>query len=338
MNRLVAILLMGPLIFLDWLAVESFLQIGLTAKSISFHLIAVLLGWLILARWLPGSRVARERWIAAGLLGPVMLLVPVLGMGLALAFLLSTGEGAGENLLRDRYRSLHELRENTNLVSQSYGANLLSIAEIMRAGDPVERRNATLGLRNIAPVESLPILRRLSQDDDELVRLFALSERRLIVNRFEARSRELAVKRRLKTATVEDLMRLAESYIEEVEVGLPSSQRQREALLERAEDVLLEARRMDSSPPDIEFSILRCALLRFDTEAAERAFLKLRGVVGREDRFVLPECEFYLQTADWPRLVDRLSKLPDSICNTPAMERVIGLWEPLLRREKPAVG
>jgi len=333
-KRILEVFLFAAAVALDLRALQSFLAGGVSTEFLATHAAAAGLSLVGIGWFLPREATGGTRWVVVGLLVPVVCLIPVLGVGMAGAFLFSAGMGGGINRFRERYKSLRELREDRGPGISKIGANLASIAEIMRTNDVAARRNATLALRNIDPVESLPILRRLSQDDDELVRLFALSERRLIVNEFEERSRVLANKRKEGLATVEDLMRLAESYIEEVEIGLPASQRQREALLSRALDVLWAARRQKDAPPDVELTILRCALLAYDTEVAERAFHRLDATMGEEDRLVLPRCEYFFQTSNWSGLLDSLRSLPDSLKSSPAMERVLSLWEPALSARK----
>lgn len=334
MKKVLELLLLGGCAALDWQAVKLFLEAGFLKESIGLHSAAAIATVGIVGIFLPRTSLGRVRWTIVALLFPVVFCIPVFGVVLAGAVAQSAGPGAEGNRYAERYKSLAELRENDPSGARYFGTNLSSLAEIMRTRDSTERRNATLALKNIHSVESLPILRRLSQDDDELVRLFALSERRGIVNEFEQWNRVLANKRKKGEASMGDLMRLAESYMEEVEIGLLSSERQREALLRRALDVLWEARRHPSPPPDIEFTILRCALLAYDTEVAERAFYRLERSAGSQKRLFIPRCEFYFQTGNWKELLKCLGKLPDSFRTSPAMARVLDLWGPVLSARK----
>ena len=266
------------------------------------------------------------------LLFPVVLLIPVFGPAFACGLLLFGGPDSGRGVSSVGHVSLSEILPEGGPEAYSYGATVSSIAEIMRGSDPEKRRHATLSLKNLKAVDSLPILRRLTQDDDEIVRLFALGERRRITGEFEERSRSLARKRKEKTASVSDLLNLAESYLEEVEVGLPVDELQRKAILEKTLDVLWEARRRDPERIDIEFDLLRCALAAFDVEVADRAFARLLSSGAFDDRLTLQRCEFYFQKGDWGALVEELNKMPESYRQSPRLERVLTLWNPAIRR------
>jgi len=261
-----------------------------------------------------------------------MILLPVFGIAFACGTLLLSGPSRGAMKSGCSYVSLGELLPEGGVDSYAYGSTISSIAEIMRSTDVNRRRQATLSLRSLKPIDSLPILRRLTQDDDEIVRLFALGERRRITNDFEERSRRLAKIRLSKKASVSDLLRLAECYLEEVEIGLPADEVQRKALLQKTLDVLWEARRLDPERIDIEFDILRSALAAYDSDVAERAFHRLKSVRGLRDRLIIPQCEFYFMTGNWKSLADELFCLPDSYRQSPHMERIVELWQPAIRR------
>jgi len=330
MGLLPRILLALAAVFLDGKAVVWLRESGEVSVPLLLHLLAVGAGALVVFFSVPANEPKRGRVVLYLL--PVMLVVPVFGPVFACGLMLLGAPGSRNPSKSRRYLPLSELLPEDLGQSRSFGVTVRSIVEIMRGGSPEERRRATLALKDLDPADSLPILRRLTQDDDEIVRLFALGERRRVTNEFEERSRRLARKRKEKRASVSELLLLAESYLEEVEIGLPADELQRRALLDKTLEVLWEARRHDPERMDIEFDILRCALAAFDVEVAERAFHRLRGSGAYRNRLTLQHCEYLFQTGNWKALMDELFALPDSYRNSPKMERVLELWDPAIQR------
>ena len=315
------------IVFLDARAVHGLLRDGFGAGFFGLHFAACLAGFVLVCGVFPK---AGRRGLAALALLPAMIFLPVFGIAFAGGLAVAVGSGSPGRRPRRRFVGLSELlSENANPNgSRSYGSSVSSIPEIMWGTDVEARRKAAHAIRNLRPADSLPILRRLTQDDDEIVRLFALGQRRRIVSEFEARSRGLARKRKEEKATVSELLLLAESYLEEVEIGLPVDARQRKALLETALSVLWQARRREPGRTDIEVEILRCALAAGDAEVAESSFHRLRDAAGVEGKLALARCEYFFLTGKWNDLVRELRRMPESMRRLPRIEKVLDLWDP----------
>lgn len=326
-----------PVILVKWIfllailavdvrATASLLRDGFNAESLGLHFSACFAGFIFVRAVLPQEE---RRGLVALFLLPLMIFFPVFGLTFAGGLAVTAGSGKPGSNLRGNFVGLSDLlpgdKDPEN--AHSYGSSVSTIPEIMWGTDVEARRKAAHAIRNLRPIDSLPILRRLTQDDDEIVRLFALGERRRIVSEFEERSRKLARKRAEQKATVSELLLLAESYLEEVEIGLPVDRKQREALLESALDVLREARRRDPDRPDIKVEMLRCALASGNAEVAEHSFHHLRDVVGVEEKLALARCEYFFLTGKWNEMLRELQELPESMRRIPPIERVLEFWD-----------
>lgn len=317
----------------DVRAAAGLLRDGFEAGALGLHFVACL-GGFVLVRWvLPQGE---RRSLAALFLLPIMIGFPVFGVAFAGGLAVAVGSGLSGSASRGDFVGLSELLpgEKDHGRGYAYGSSVRTIPEIMWGTDVEARRQAAHAIRHLQPMDSLPILRRLTQDDDEIVRLFALGERRRIVSEFEERSRNLARKRREQKASVSELLLLAESYLEEVEIGLPVDSKQRNALLDSARDVLWDARRREPGRPDIEVEILRCALAAGDAGVAERSFHHLRNVAGVEGKLALARCEYFFLTGKWNELLRGLQQLPESMRRMPRIEKVLELWDSALVEKK----
>lgn len=260
-------------------------------------------------------------------------LLPVIGVFFSIGVALQIHRAALVGSRLDNYLTLEDMTEIGDDDFYTYGDEINSIADIMHSNDIVARRRTTLALRSIEPIFAIPVLRKLIQDSDETVRLYALNVLRDITNHFEGKSRRLNHLREQGQASVTDLIELAEYYREQVYVGLAIDEAQRHSMLSKAISSLEEAHARDPENLDLLFTIVKYALANNDTERAGACMAELDQHIDYKGNLFPWRCELYYADHNWPGLRNMLRKIPESQRTN---KRLMGLRSFWLNEENTA--
>ncbi len=260
-------------------------------------------------------------------------LIPILGIFFMLGIALELFRASKLNTNLTRYVLMADMIDIGDEDFYTYGSEVNSIVDVMHGTDVIARRRATLGLRSLEPVFALPVLRKLIQDSDETVRLYALNLFRDIINTFEQRTRELLTLRDKSECEISDLLELAEYYREQVYVGLAIDDAQRHSMMQKAIKVLEEANHREQGNPDILLTLIKYTLADFDTARAS-IYIQELETIPRYLPILYPwRCELYFEQKDWEGLIKTITDYPDT---QKTNKRLLSLRDFWLKKERVA--
>lgn len=306
MDRFLHLLIVSILLTADALALFVWLHPeGSWLIAAAIHSVVVLASMQYVKNILPkGHRGALALIVVSTFF--ICMVLPILGVFLMLGIALQIHRAAKLNLNHTRYVTLEQMTEIGEDDVYNYGTQVHSIVDIMHGIDISSRRRATLALRSIEPVFAIPLLKKLIQDSDETVRLYALNVLRTITNDFENRTRELLSLQQKGEADVSDLMELAEYYQEQVYVGLAIDDAQRHSLLKKAIHALESAYTMTPENFDILFNLIKYCLSDHDTDRAAAFIAELNAHPNYSGNLYPWHCELLFEEANWPGLRSQL--------------------------------
>lgn len=281
-----------------WLGVLGHFAVCAAAAIYSFALVP--------QRYLPA-----RLWVGSTV-AVLAILLPVIGVFFGFGIALQIHRAHLVNHLPDYYVSLDDMVEIGDEDFYSYGEEVRSLAEIMHSSDIEARRKATLALRSIEPVFAIPMLRKLIQDSDATVRLYALNLLKDITQHFENKAYELQERRETHEASLSELLQLAEYYREQVYVGLAIDDAQRSSLLNKAINALEEAHTREPENFEVLFTLIKYTLANFDTRRARAALEKL-STVPRFANMAYPWMgELLFEEGNFEGLREHLRELPEA--------------------------
>jgi hypothetical protein len=209
-----------------------------------------------------------------------------------------------------------------------------SVIEILQSPRTQLRRNAILALRELEPAMAIPLLRKGLQDSDEQVRIFSQNILSAMLERFEARIKDLEEKLRTDIEAAATGRQLAEQYYELVYLDVAGDDRMAEYYLAKAIALLEHA--AAAAPEDNEIALLGLKYaLRARNAPLAQAWAERLGPSALEAQHVLPwRMELAFLEGDWTRLRQLLAAFAAAGHINPRLDEIIRFWsgEPRLEQ------
>lgn len=177
-----------------------------------------------------------------------------------------------------------------------------SILEILQQAEGPCRAHAILALKDVEPVQAIPLLRRALQDSDELVRIYAQNLLSRIVERVEGNTRRLE-RQLAESRTPSCLVRLAEQYHELVYLGILEEPEGCQMAMKKALALLEEATALEPANPHLYLLSLKYSLRNRDLSRSRRHLAEVEAMPGCTPEQLLPlKGELAFLEKDWAAL------------------------------------